>query len=627
MAAYEVLLLNTAIPQIQAAQAGDTYVVPRDIAFSTVASLAAGTEALPSLVATGDVNTGFWFPAADTIAASTGGTRRLTLDASGNLGIGTSSPGYKLTVSGGATSLAANQYLRFGAAPFAAGDGSLTNYLFSGSTSLTWRNAADSSDLMYLSNSGNLGIGTSSPSSFAGYTTVSVNNATNGGIYNILVNGTETARLQAFSGVFNVSAKGASTVLTFETNGSERMRLDASGNLGLGVTPSAWSAYRAFQMQAGSLLSFSTNDWRMVQNVVRTGTNFDYLNNGRAHMYLQDGSSGGHIWYTAPSGTAGDTIGFTQAMTLDDSGNLGVGNTSPSAFGKFVVSSSGTPTVAYASIIVPTVTYNTPFESTLYMGLGRTDPANNGVPVGYRLKTYGADANGAYFAIESASSNPNSSSPPSTFTERARITSDGRLLVGTSSSAGTLTVDAVDVLSTGNVGTYAISCGNDANNALAFGSNASNSYVQSFGGRYLVINEQGNEVLIAGTTDNGAYNLQCNGTGVWGAGAYVNGSDARLKEEVATIDSALDVVTALRPVTFRYKESHSKDQSIQPGFIAQELQAAMAEKSYVDGIVQAGPEYLNVAYQSLIPLLTKAIQEQQAMINELKAEVAALKGA
>jgi hypothetical protein len=137
----------------------------------------------------------------------------------------------------------------------------------------------------------------------------------------------------------------------------------------------------------------------------------------------------------------------------------------------------------------------------------------------------------------------------------------------------------------------------------------------------------GGEVYIAGTTDQGAYNLQVNGTGVWGAGAYVNGSDARLKEEVTTIDSAIDVVTALRPVTFRYKESHSKDQSIQPGFIAQELQAAMVGKSYVDGIVKAGPEYLNVAYQSLIPLLTKAIQEQQAMINELKAEVAALKGA
>jgi hypothetical protein len=43
MAAYEVLLLNTALPQIQAAQAGDTYVVPRDIAFSTNATFTSGT--------------------------------------------------------------------------------------------------------------------------------------------------------------------------------------------------------------------------------------------------------------------------------------------------------------------------------------------------------------------------------------------------------------------------------------------------------------------------------------------------------------------------------------------------------------------------------------------------------
>jgi len=88
MAAYEVLLLNTAIPQIQAAQSGDTYVVPRDIAFSTVASFAAGAEATPSIVATGDTNTGIWFPAADTVAISTGGTSRLRLDSSGNLGLG-----------------------------------------------------------------------------------------------------------------------------------------------------------------------------------------------------------------------------------------------------------------------------------------------------------------------------------------------------------------------------------------------------------------------------------------------------------------------------------------------------------------------------------------------------------
>ena len=49
----------------------------------------------------------------------------------------------------------------------------------------------------------------------------------------------------------------------------------------------------------------------------------------------------------------------------------------------------------------------------------------------------------------------------------------------------------------------------------------------------------GGEVYIAGTTDQGAYNLQVNGTGVWGAGAYVNGSDVRLKENVQTLTDGL----------------------------------------------------------------------------------------
>jgi hypothetical protein len=92
------------------------------------------------------------------------------------------------------------------------------------------------SERMRVDTSGNVGIGTSSPSAFSGYTTVSVNNATNGGIYNILVNGTETARLQAFTNTFNIAAKGASAILTFETNGSERARIDSSGNLLVGTT-------------------------------------------------------------------------------------------------------------------------------------------------------------------------------------------------------------------------------------------------------------------------------------------------------------------------------------------------------------------------------------------------------
>jgi archaellum component FlaC len=138
------------------------------------------------------------------------------------------------------------------------------------------------------------------------------------------------------------------------------------------------------------------------------------------------------------------------------------------------------------------------------------------------------------------------------------------------------------------------------------------------------INSDG-EVRIGTNSDNGAYNLQVNGTGVWGAGAYVNGSDERLKEDIQPIDSALDVVSNMNPVTYKYKEDYNSDRSVQTGFIAQELNEALDGQVYKEGIVKTDSEYMSVAYQSIIPLLTKAIQEQQVMINELKKEIDKLK--
>jgi hypothetical protein len=135
----------------------------------------------------------------------------------------------------------------------------------------------------------------------------------------------------------------------------------------------------------------------------------------------------------------------------------------------------------------------------------------------------------------------------------------------------------------------------------------------------------GGEVYIAGTTDQGAYNLQCNGTGVWGAGAYVNGSDERIKDDIEPLESGLDVVAKLNPVTYKYKKDWSKDQSTQTGFIAQELLTALEGKNYVDGVVQQGGEYMSVAYQNIIPILTKAIQELKDELDATKAEVALLK--
>lgn len=66
-----------------------------------VTTFAAGTAALPAITTTGDTNTGIFFPAADQVAITTGGTQRAVVDASGNVGIGTSSPTQKLELNSG----------------------------------------------------------------------------------------------------------------------------------------------------------------------------------------------------------------------------------------------------------------------------------------------------------------------------------------------------------------------------------------------------------------------------------------------------------------------------------------------------------------------------------------------
>lgn len=117
--------------------------------------------------------------------------------------------------------------------------------------------------------------------------------------------------------------------LQFLTDSGTKMTLTSSGNLGLGVTPSAWSSpYKAFQFGATGVLwaNATGTDWYLGNNEIYNSSNqLVYLTNGKATEYFQ--FDGQHVWRTAPSGTAGNAISFTQAMTLTSGGNLLVGTT------------------------------------------------------------------------------------------------------------------------------------------------------------------------------------------------------------------------------------------------------------------------------------------------------------
>jgi hypothetical protein len=122
---------------------------------------------------------------------------------------------------------------------------------------------------------------------------------------------------------------GSGSVLNTYVNSNLGTTLDASGNLGLGVTPSAWNSdYKAFNYGSAGLIY-----GRVGSQEVAIGSNW-YRNSAAAFVYSATGfasyqaqASGIHYWFTAPSGTAGNAITFTQAMTLDASGNLRIGTT------------------------------------------------------------------------------------------------------------------------------------------------------------------------------------------------------------------------------------------------------------------------------------------------------------
>jgi hypothetical protein len=346
----------------------------------------------------------------------------LTFDGT-NLGVGTASPGNKLHVNGAGTTTirlsnsADSTTLRLEADSNSLIVGSASNH------PLVFR--INDAEQMRLTSTG-LGIGTSSPGSFEG-TVKTVIGGGSGSPVLTLYGGSATYSAiyfadgvtgqEKYRGFFEYNH--ANDSMLFGTTGSTKATLDSSGNLGLGVTPSAWSlsGLQALQIKNASLAGYQNNSYLSANAYFSGG--WRYVATDVATQYIQ--SAGQHQFFTAPSGTAGDAISFTQAMTLGADGLLQIGMTGGNvADGKLNVAATGT-----GAGTANTRLFMAGYELTSGNGAGLWFGARNNENTGV-IGSRTASGNIAFETYSGAA-----------WGERARITSGGDLLVGTTTQYGT----------------------------------------------------------------------------------------------------------------------------------------------------------------------------------------------
>ncbi len=429
----------------------------------------------------------------------------------------------------------------------------------------------NSSEQMRLTSTG-LGIGTSSPSQKLTVLVADAAQSTSfqaatGRVrfrpYADATNGAVIDSTNTAEGAYLPLTLTGSTLRLFGGGGTGAV-VDSSGNLGLGVTPSAWgSIERALQVgNSLSLIRGSSSEAVLAYNAYLNSSG-NYIYNITANSSRYEQLAGQHRWYTAASGTAGNPISFTQAMTLDASGNLLVGASASDLSSRLMCIGSSGLAVQYTG---NTGTYLQVIPNA----------ANGSVDIK-------ADArSGAY--------------PPMTFwtssTERARIDSSGNLLVGTTS--------ATFLADSGGFLVYPTTTGETNFVVKHDTGTASGATYASF---------------TYATSSIG--NITQNGTT---AVAYNTTSDYRLKNTVAPMTGALAKVALLKPCTYKWNADGSDGE----GFIAHELaevvpQCVSGEKDAVDA--DGNPKYQGIDTSFLVATLTAAIQEQQAIIESLKARL------
>ena len=403
-----------------------------------------------------------------------------------------------------------------------------------------------------------------------------------------------------------VQTADTSGVLQLQTNGgTTAVTIDNSQNFGLGITPSAWnSSSKAFQFGAngtailenfnGVTNTFGFNTYRSVSS------GYVYTTTGNAAALFGTSYTGGFGWSIAPSGTAGTAITFTQAMTLDASGNLGIGTTvisgyygssSVAARGVYAYTSSSTNCdTAPKGLVIRNDDTTAGNLSQLVFGslnTGNTPVATASIWSVNDARSSGFSTGSLAFGTVGGSG---------VISERARIDSSGNLLVGTTTA----------------------------------GFSNSNSYFFNIGPGY---GANGGVNHISGTASGVPYYaFGYNGTGIGSitqngtTGVLYNlTSDYRLKNNQQALTGAKDFIMALKPKKWQWWDGSGEG----VGFVAHEFMevakySGHGEKDAVDADGKPVYQSIQPSSSEVMANLVSFIQELSAQVTTLQSQVTAL---
>jgi hypothetical protein len=310
-----------------------------------------------------------------------------------------------------------------------------------------------------------------------------------------------------------------------------------------------------------------------------SNTNYGLLNYGGSsgELTLNANSTGGNTLIRFLTSSGGSNA---ERARITSDGDFGIGTTSP-------VSRLEVDTNTAAASTVLSLTNRANWGWDTYLDFRK--PLTNGGAVGLagRISSLFESSNNFALGFSTTGSGTNS--------ERARITSTGALLVGTTDGSQN---------------------GGDGNKLIA-------------GGAVWVINAGSNDGFSYYNSSAAAYRFYVSANGTISAtNTTISAiSDQRLKENVQDLDAGLDKIMALKPRKFDWKTGKGKDIKGDRGFIAQEFEQVFPDliDEWKDPAPEGEEPYKSVR-ADLIPVLVKAIQELKSELDSVKAELATLKG-